>query len=224
MLSACRRLRSPNRWRRRGLAAGIATLAVAFLPPLEDLSGDLASAHMGQHVLLVLVAAPLLAMSTPARLVPRRLPPVVLWLLHAGTVWFWHAAGPYDAAVHNDLIHMAEHGSFLATAVLFWWVVIGGPAGERVSPGFGVLLVFAMAMQSVFLSVLLTFARTPWYSAYAATTRNWHLDPLADQQLAGVIMWIPAGLVYLGAGLALTVAWLREAERGELVVKAETGF
>jgi len=138
---------------------------------------------------------------------------VAVWLAHAGTVWFWHAAGPYDAALENDFIHVAEHASFLVTAVLFWWIVIGGATRTPVSRGYGVLLVFAMAMQSVFLSVLLTFARTPWYSPYVKAAPTSGLDPLADQQLAGVIMWIPAGLVYLGAGLALAVAWLREAEQ-----------
>jgi len=211
--SASARARPPERWRRRCIAAAIATLAVAFVSPIEHLSSELASAHMVQHVLLLLVAAPLLALGTPPGMVPRWLPPVAVWLAHAGTVWFWHAAGPYDAALENDFIHVAEHASFLVTAVLFWWIVIGGATRTPVSRGYGVLLVFAMAMQSVFLSVLLTFARTPWYSPYVKATPTWSLDPLADQQLAGVIMWIPAGLVYLGAGLALAVAWLREAEQ-----------
>jgi putative membrane protein len=90
-------------------------------------------------------------------------------------------------------------------------VVIG--ARGRVSSGLGVLLVFAMAMQTVFLSVLLTFARTPWYSGYATTTAPWGLEPLADQQLAGVVMWIPAGGIYLVAALALLVEWVRASER-----------
>jgi len=171
---------------------------------------------MVQHVLLLLIAAPLLALSTPPGIVPRRLPPAAVWLAHAGAVWFWHASVPYDAALENDLLHVVEHTTFLVTAVAFWWVVIGSSNGGVVSRGYSVLLVFAMAMQSVFLSVLLTFARAPWYSAYTATTGSWNLDPLTDQQLAGVIMWVPAGLVYLGAGLALAVTWLREAE-GEAV-------
>jgi putative membrane protein len=70
-----------------------------------------------------------------------------------------------------------------------------------------------MALQSVFLSVLLVFARTPWYSGYAVTTRAWGLDQLADQQLAGAIMWVPAGLIYVAAGLALMISWLRTVER-----------
>ena len=96
--------------------------------------------------------------------------------------------------------------------MLFWGVVLGGRAAGRVSNGFGVLLVFAMAMQSVILSMLLTFASSPWYSGYADTTRPWQLDPLADQQLAGVIMWVPAGFVYLGVALALFAAWLNGTE------------
>jgi putative membrane protein len=120
--------------------------------------------------------------------------------------------------VEHHLLHVVEHATFLVTGVLFWRVVVGAPKADRVTNGFGVLLVFAMAMQSVFLSALLTFATTPWYSAYAATTARWEVDPLADQQLAGVIMWIPAGLVYVGAALGLLVAWIRATEQQELTV------
>jgi len=108
-----------------------------------------------------------------------------VWLLQVGVLWFWHAAAPYDAALDNQFLHLLEHASFLVTAVLFWHVVIGVRGAARVSGGLGVLLVSAMAMASVFLSVLLTFARTPWYSGYATTTASWGLDPLTDQQLAG---------------------------------------
>ena len=88
----------------------------------------------------------------------------------------------------------------------------------RVSGGLGVLLVFAMAMQSVFLSALLTFARTPWYSGYATTTAPFGLDPLTDQRLAGVIMWIPAGGIYLVVALALLVTWIRATEREDVAL------
>jgi putative membrane protein len=228
-------------WRARCFAVALVALGVALLSPLDALSGALASAHMVQHLLLVLVAAPLLALSAPSSAILRGSPlavrrasgrwrrrlglthrnlralrhPAAVWLLHVVTLWFWHAAVPYDAALDNELLHVAEHASFLVTAVLFWQVVIGPRVGDRVPNGVGVLLVFAMAMQSVFLSVLLTFARTPWYSGYAETTTPWGLEPLADQQLAGVIMWIPAGAVYLVAALALLVAWVRATEDQE---------
>ncbi|MBA2575219.1 MAG: cytochrome c oxidase assembly protein [Euzebyaceae bacterium] len=144
--------------------------------------------------------------------------PATVWLLHVGTLWFWHAAVSYGAALDNALVHVLEHVSFLLTGVLFWRVVVGARGAGRVSPGYGVLLIFAMALQSVFLSVLLTFAQEPWYSGYAATTTLWGLAPLADQQLAGVIMWIPAGLVYLAAALTLMVTWIRATERDDIAL------
>jgi putative membrane protein len=237
-----RRRQAP--WRGRCFGAALVAIGVALISPLDALSSALASAHMVQHVLLLLVAAPLLALSGPMTTLLRGSPsvvrdasvqlrrrlrltrvnlrplrhPAVVWLVHVGTLWFWHAAVPYDAAVEHHVLHVIEHASFLATGVLFWRVVIGARQADRVSNGLGVLLIFAAAMQSVFLSALLTFAREPWYSVYATTTGPWSLDPLADQQLAGVIMWIPAGLVYLGAALGLLVTWIRSTERQELPV------
>jgi putative membrane protein len=234
--------RDVDAWRARCFTGATLALGVALISPLDALSTALASAHMVQHMLLVLVAAPLLALSAPWSTLLRGSPlgvrraagrwrrrlglrraslralrhPVTVWLLPVGTLWFWHAAVPYDAALHNQLLHVLEHASFLVTALLFWRVVIGTRSPERVPNGLGVLLVFAMAMQSVLLSVLLTFARAPWYAGYATTTTPWGLAPLADQQLAGVIMWIPAGLVYLVAALTLMVAWIHAAEREDL--------
>jgi putative membrane protein len=212
--------------------------AIALISPLDALSGALASAHMIQHVLLVLVAAPLLALSAPSAALMKGTPlalrrvvgpwqrrqrrlrkrlsaldrPTALWLLHVGTLWFWHASGPYEAALSTSPLHVLEHVAFVVTAFLFWRTVIGPRRERRVSEGFAVLLVFAMALQSVFLSALLTFASDPWYGAYSMTTRPWGLDPLTDQQLAGLIMWIPAGLIYLVAALSLLVGWLRSTE------------
>jgi putative membrane protein len=234
--------RAADAWRARWFAGALLALGVALLSPLDAVSGALASAHMVQHLLLVLVAAPLLALAAPGSALLRGSPlgvrraagrwrrrlgltrdrlrplrhPATLWLLHVATLWFWHAAVPYDAALGNQLVHAAEHASFLVTAWLFWRVVIGARSPERVPDGLGVLLVFGMAMQSVLLSVLLTFARVPWYSGYATTTAPWGLSPLADQQLAGAIMWVPAGAVYTGVGLALLIGWLRAAEREDV--------
>jgi cytochrome c oxidase assembly factor CtaG len=231
-------------WRARCFTAAMVALGLALLSPLDALSGALASAHMVQHLLLLLVAAPLLALSAPSSAILRGSPlalrrasgrwrrrlglthgnlgvlrhPAAVWLLSVGVIWFWHAAAPYDATLDNQLLHVLEHASFLVTAVLFWQVIVGVRGAARVSGGLGVLLVFAMAMQSVFLSVLLTFARTPWYSGYAATTARWRLDPLTDQRLAGVIMWIPAGGIYLVVALALLVAWIRATEREDVAL------
>ena len=227
--------RESDAWRARCFCGGLAVVTVALVSPLDALSGALASAHMVQHVLLLLVAAPLLALSAPGATIVRGTPlavrratggwrrrlrplrnPVGLWALHVATIWFWHAAVPYDAALDHHVVHVVEHATFVVTGLLFWQVVLG--ARGAVSNGFGILLVFTMAMQSVFLSALLTFASSPWYSGYAATAAAWNLEPLADQQLAGVIMWIPAGLVYLGAALALLVRWIQATEGEPLTV------
>jgi putative membrane protein len=231
--------RTVDTWRARCFAGALAALGVALVSPLDALAGALASAHMVQHVLLLLVAAPLLALSAPGSAILRGSPlavrragsrwrrrlglthgnlrvlrhPATVWLLQVGTLWFWHASVPYDAALGNQALHAVEHASFLVTAWLFWRSVVGVRGTGRVPNGVGVVLVFAMAMQSVVLSVLLTFARTPWYAGYATTTAPWGLDPLADQQLAGVIMWIPAGGIYLAAALTLLVGWVRATER-----------
>ena len=236
--------RPVDTWRARCFTGALVALGLALLSPLDALSGALASAHMVQHLLLLLVAAPLLALSAPSSAILRGSPlalrrasgrwrrrlglthgnlgvlrhPAAVWLLSVGVIWFWHAAAPYDATLDNQLLHVLEHASFLVTAVLFWHVVVGVRGAARVSGGLGVLLVFAMAMQSVFLSVLLTFARTPWYSGYAATTAPWGLDPLTDQRLAGVIMWIPAGGIYLVVALALLVTWIRATEREDVAL------
>jgi putative membrane protein len=236
--------RPVDTWRARCFTLALVALGLALLSPLDALSNALASAHMVQHLVLLLVAAPLLALSAPSSTILRGSPlavrrasgrwrrrlglthgnlavlrhPAAVWLLQVGVLWFWHAAAPYDAALDNQFLHLLEHASFLVTAVLFWHVVIGVRGAARVSGGLGVLLVFAMAMQSVFLSVLLTFARTPWYSGYATTTAPWGLDPLTDQQVAGVIMWIPAGGIYLAAALVLLVTWIRATEREDVML------
>jgi putative membrane protein len=218
------------RWRTWCFAGGLAALAVALLSPLDTLAGALASAHMVQHLLLTLVAAPLLALAAPSAALLRGGPsdvrrrvspwrrrlrpaallrrPVVAWLLAVVTLWLWHAAALYDAALADPLVHALEHVMFLATALLFWRVVVGVRA-VRVSPGLAVLLLFTMAVQSALLALLLTFARTPWYVGYTTTTRPWGIEQLPDQRLAGAIMWVPAGFVYLAAALALLVGWLR---------------
>jgi cytochrome c oxidase assembly factor CtaG len=199
---------------------------------------------MVQHVLLVTVAAPLIVLGAP--LVPTTLAlpapwrrkvrawerigwvrstgrlltrPVTAWVLTVGALWAWHAPGPYDAAVRSEGIHALEHVSFLATAILFWWVAIRPADRRRRSGGPEILYVFTAGIQSGALGAVLTFAGSSLYPAYALTSARWGLTALQDQQLAGLIMWIPAGVVYMAAAGALFVRWLllmeREARRAE---------
>jgi cytochrome c oxidase assembly factor CtaG len=197
---------------------------------------------MVQHIILIVIAAPLVALGAPGAAIVRGAPavvrrtmarrrrpfgsvqrasrrlatPIAAWLVHVGTLWLWHSAVLYDAAVENDAVHAFSHVTLIFTAIVFWRAVLPPFATFRSPNGLGILLVFAMGLQSVFLSALLTFATTPWYAAYAETTEVWGLAPLEDQQIAGAIMWVPAGLVYVGAGVALLVAWIRSAERSPI--------
>lgn len=232
--------RSHRRWRTRAFVAGLATLAAALLSPLDALSGSLASAHMVQHLILTLVAAVLLAVAAPlpalVRGLPERLRPparrvrrtpaartgsrvgrqvATMSLLHVITIWFWHARAPYDAAVRNELLHALEHLSFLATAVLSWAAIVRVVRHRKPRDGAGsaVLVLFALAVQGSILGALLTFAPRPWYDSYETTTAAWDLTPLGDQQLAGLIMWVPAGVVYLIAALVVLVTWIHEGDR-----------
>ncbi len=216
-------------WQAATFGLGTAALAAALLSPLDALGGALFSAHMAQHVLLMMVAAPLLALGAPAYLWLWVLPlrtrrglahwwlnrrylaqtahllglPLTVWLVSTAALWLWHVSRLYEAALADDVVHALEHGTFLATAWMFWGVVLALVRPGKKGDGIAILMVFAAAMQSGILGALITFARTPWYPAYYATTAAWGMTPLEDQQLAGVIMWVPAGTVYLAATLAI---------------------
>lgn len=150
--------------------------------------------------------------------------PVSAWVLHALAMWAWHLPDLYQAALENERLHVVEHASFFGTALLFWWALLR-LASARVSTASrgaglasalaGVVYVFTMALASGFLGALITFSPEPWYSFYASTTNAWGLTPLEDQQLAGVIMWIPAGVVYVGTALALVGRLLFRMEQAD---------
>jgi putative membrane protein len=224
-------------WQAAAFAGGWLALYLALISPLDALSDALFSAHMAQHLLLILVAAPLLVVAQPLaaltwglplalsqrmarswhkRPVLRRLSvwiaaPLFAWFIHAVTITVWHVPVLYEWALADDLAHALEHVAFLGSALLFWGALFHG-RGRASSYGASALYVFAMALVSTLLGALITFAPEPWYSSYSETTAVWGLSALADQQLAGAIMWVPAGVVYLGTALALLVAWLRAVE------------
>lgn len=226
--------------RRTAFWIGLGALVVALVSPVDAMSGVLVSAHMVQHVLLILAAAPLLAFSAPGAALLRGTPrsvrsgarsarravgldadrlrhlrsPVGRWLLYVITLWVWHASVVYGLAVENAAVHAVEHATFLGAAFLVWSAVLG-PARVRVARGLALLGVFTLGLQGIFLSVLLTFARAPFYAEYLTPPAAWGIDPLADQQLAGVLMWIPAGFVHTGVALFLVLSWLRELDAAE---------
>ena len=223
-------------WQASAFAAGWVILAIAMISPLHELGGVLFSAHMTQHELLMVVAAPLLVLGRPLVQTLWALPmawrrrvgawarrrsvsnvwqnlsaPAAAWLIHAAAVWTWHLPGPYQMALDSELMHSAQHISFLGTALLFWWPVFDGQ--RRMTYGASVLYLFTTALHTGALGALLTFASTPWYAAYDRGAAPWGLTALEDQQIAGLIMWIPAGVAYLLAALFMIAQWLRESER-----------
>jgi putative membrane protein len=205
-------------------AAGWVTLVLALVGPLHEMSEQLLSAHMVQHELLMIVAAPLIAFSSPfvafmwlSRRVPRirahfLTAPATVWLLHALALWIWHLPSLYEAAVANETIHAIQHSCFFGSACLFWWGIAHGRYG-RLGSGAAVIYVFATALHSGALGALLTFSSALWYPIYASTTLAWGLTPLEDQQLAGLVMWIPSGVVFLVVGLGFLAQWIGESER-----------
>jgi cytochrome c oxidase assembly factor CtaG len=230
-----------RRWQAAVFGAGLATLFIALISPLDALGSALFSAHMVQHLLLIAVAAPLLVVGAPLAPLLWGLPdgarravggrwrlrrwvragwraltdPLVVWALNAVALWVWHLPGLYQAALRSEAVHTFEHGSFLATALLFWWTVAHCRARGRLSQGAGVLYLFTAAMQGGILGALMTFTPRPWYPIYESSVAAWGLTPLEDQQLAGLIMWIPSGLIYALGALVLLAAWLHAAERVE---------
>lgn len=234
-------------WRRAGVghgirvaqvaafAAGWLTVAVALASPLDPLGVHLFSAHMFQHELLMLVAAPLLVVARPLAAwtwaLPARLrstaggalrtrgwrriwslmrAPLGAWLLHAAALWAWHAPALFSLALRDPLVHTLQHASFFGTALLFWWAVLGSNARARL--GVALLALFTTMVHSTVLGALITLSSRLWYPEYAATSAELGVDPLADQQLGGLLMWVPGGVAYLGVGLWLAARWLRGDE------------
>jgi cytochrome c oxidase assembly factor CtaG len=125
-------------------------------------------------------------------------------VLHGVAIWAWHFPGLFDVAVTDVTVHRLQHLSFLLTAMLFWWSVF-----YRSNPGVAAWHLFVTMMHTGILGALMTLAPKVLYQAQTATA--WGLTPLQDQQLAGLIMWVPAGTVYAGAAMALTMIWIRES-------------
>jgi putative membrane protein len=225
-----------RRWEASAFATGWLATAFALMSPLHALGDVLFSAHMTQHELLISVCAPLMVLGRP--LIPfiwglpqvwrRKLGglarsdavsrgwhavsmPSVAFSLHAIALWVWHLPGPYQSTLTSEFAHSLQHISFLGTALLFWWTIFK-TRGSELGYGAAVFYLFATALQTGALGALLTFAPRLWYPAYAATTGPWGLTPLEDQQLGGLIMWIPGSVPYLVGGLYMFARWLSAAE------------
>jgi putative membrane protein len=218
-------------WQAVLFGAGWATLAGALVSPLHWLGEHLFTFHMIEHEVVMAVSAPLLIAARPigtmlwslphnARMAAgrmlRRRSIVSAWdwlsaggnatVLHGIAIWAWHAPVLFDAAVTNVTMHRLQHLSFLLTAILFWWSLL-----YRSNPGAAAWHLFVTMMHTSILGALMALAPKVLYQAQTATAAEWGLTPLQDQQLAGLIMWVPAGTIYAGAAMALTVLWIRKS-------------
>jgi cytochrome c oxidase assembly factor CtaG len=131
--------------------------------------------------------------------------PIGAWSLHAIALWVWHTPVLFEAALADEAVHVAQHSCFLVSALFFWWSVFGRGAARR--GGASVASLFTTMMHTSALGALLTFAPASWYAHYAKASA-FGLSALEDQQLGGLVMWVPGGLAYLVAGLAIVAAWL----------------
>lgn len=221
--------------------AGWIVLVLALLSPLDAISGMLFSVHMVQHLLLILVAAPLVVLGAPLFAALWALPrtarkyvgnrlgrdsawraswdvvsqPLLVWTAFFATLWLWHIPGLYDAALRSQLVHDVQHLGFMTAACMTWWILLNPMGRLKLNRGSGVLYLFTTSLHAAALGVLLTFSPVAWYDYYRASTAAWGLSWIEDQQLGGVIMWMPAGFVYIVLAGAIFSLWLRDSERAD---------
>ncbi|MGK7651312.1 cytochrome c oxidase assembly protein [Roseovarius sp. B08] len=185
-----------------GLLA-VVVMFVAFVSPLCALSSALFSARVVHHVLLVATAAPLLAWAWPAAKSDR------VWLSFAVstlTLWVWHHPVAYDHALANVVVYWLMQITLLGSALWFWKSVFAA----REAPFLQLVVIVAAFAQMGMLGAVLTFAPHALYAAHALVPFDWGLTPLADQQLGGLIMWVPAGIPYaVAAALMARQSWSR---------------
>ncbi|MDQ2964899.1 MAG: cytochrome c oxidase assembly protein, partial [Chloroflexota bacterium] len=215
---------------------GLLAIAVALMSGIERYDTVLFSVHMVQHILLTLVAPPLIVLGAPITLLLRLsrpetrrrwiLPvlhsravralsfPVVAWVLFAGVMWATHFSPVFGRALEDPLVHDLEHLAYLGAGLLFWWPAVGlDPAPWRMSHPVRALYLFLQMPQNTFLAVAILSATTPLYEHYVTLVRPWGPTPLADQQAAAGIMWFVGDLLFLAAILGMVAAWMRHEER-----------
>ncbi|MFL6820591.1 MAG: cytochrome c oxidase assembly protein [Bradyrhizobium sp.] len=219
--------------------AGWLVLGLTLTSPLHWLGERLFSAHMIEHELMMVVAAPLLAYARPNGALLWSLPrawrpiagrlvttgvlaagwcaislPLSATALHGLILWLWHAPPLYQLALQNGAAHRVQHLSFFLSGLLFWWVLLYGRSlgrGSRVRDGISIACLFVTVLHSGLLGALLTLSPRLWFPQQGLLAADFGLTPLEDQQLAGLIMWIPMGTLYTCAGLLFAYRWLSRA-------------
>jgi len=222
-------------WRSAAFLGGLAVLAVALTSPIEAYEGELFSVHMLQHMLLELVAAPLLLLGAPATLALRAASPSVrgrllailhsrvvsvlsfpllAWILFAAVNWGWHFSSLYDQALETPWLHDIQHLTFLGAALLFWWPVVGAdPSRWRLPHPARLFYLFLAMPQNSFLGIALMSAPTALYPHYLTNLRQWGPTPIVDQNVGGMLMWVGGDVVFLLAMGLVVAAWVRAEDR-----------
>lgn len=221
-------------WETASFLGGWGVIFISLASPLDTWSDIWFSAHMTQHELLILIAAPLMVIGRPvvagmwafgdggrqrlqrataaASGTKLLMNPVAVVILHGATLWIWHIPALYERALQHEGIHAFQHLTFFGTAAMFWWTLVHGRFG-KLGYGAAVFFVFVTMLHSGVLGALFTFSRQQIYPTHAARTIAAGGSALDDQQLAGLLMWIPAGILMMILGLALFAAWLGALER-----------
>jgi len=216
--------------------SGIAVLALAVMSPPASYDGVLFTVHMWQHILLMMVGAPLLLLGTPITLLLRSVSsktrrevimpflhsgpvraltfPVVAWVAFAATMWGSHYSPLFNAALEHEWLHWLEHVLYVSVALMFWWQVIGiDPTPWRMAHPVRMLYVFLQMPQNSFLALSIYDTKRVLYSHYETTLRTWGPTPLEDQQLAGITMWVVGDLLFLAAVAFVIAGWVKHEER-----------
>jgi putative membrane protein len=223
---------APDLARRTGaFLVGWAALALALVSPLHQAGERSFTAHMIEHEMMMLLAAPLLVAARPLAVMIWAFPargrrllgrmargggiatawrratdPLTATLVQAAALWLWHTPALFDRALASDGWHIAQHLSFLVSALLFWSAMLQGARRNR---GLAALCLFATSVVSGALGAMMAFSVSPWYAGYARLgMAPFSLTPMQDQQLAGMLMWVPGGLIHALAALAAIAAIL----------------
>jgi cytochrome c oxidase assembly factor CtaG/polyferredoxin len=230
-LAACHPERFP-RWRRAAFLAGLAVFLVAVASPIDAFADLLLQVHMAQHLLLMMVAAPLVWLGAPVNPILHGLPraflrsglgpflswpalkrvgaflvhPITAWLTFTATLWLWHVPALYEAALRDPFWHDVEHLSFFAAALLFWFPVVQPWPSHPVWPRAAMLPYLALAgLQTTVFSAVFAFSERVFYPSYAEMPRLFGIGAIVDQQAAGAVMWVPGSIVLLVAVCGIAV-------------------
>ncbi|HEX3641697.1 MAG TPA: cytochrome c oxidase assembly protein [Ktedonobacteraceae bacterium] len=215
---------------------GVNSIFLVLFSPLDRLGDDyLFSAHMIQHLVLTIVGPPLMIVGTPGWLIEPVLRnriifrvakfltyPFVAFTLYNVDFWLWHAPRLYNATLVNETLHILEHLTFIGLSLIYWWPVFS-PLKQglpRLSIGGQILYIFLGGMPTVALGAGLTFA-PPLYTPYLYAPRVWGISAAMDQQLGGLIMWVPANIAYIIVASILFIRWMQAQDAKQQAAEAE---